>query len=152
MTINMVLLLQFLAALTNALKLKKLPIQNARIVLNGAGAAGIAISKLLIQAGAQDLTLCDKTGPLYPGLEGMTSAQAEMALVTNKHNIKGTLKDALVDADVFIGVSAPNIVTEQMVSSMAKDPIVFPMANPTPEIMPDLAKKAGAFIVGTGRS
>ena len=82
----------------------------------------------------------------------MTSAQAKMALITNKHNLKGTLKDALVDADVFIGVSAPNIVTEQMVASMAKDPVVFAMANPTPEIMPNLAKKAGAFIVGTGRS
>lgn len=141
-----------LAALTNALKLKKLPLKDARIVLNGAGAAGIAISKLLIQAGAEDLTLCDKMGPLYPGLEGMTSAQADMALITNKRNVKGALKDALVDADVFIGVSAPNIVTEDMITSMAKDPIIFPMANPTPEIMPDLAKNAGAFIVGTGRS
>lgn len=141
-----------LAALTNALKLKKLPLKDARIVLNGAGAAGIAIAKLLIKAGAEDLTLCDKKGPLYPGLEDMTSAQADMALITNKHNIKGALKDALVDADVFIGVSAPNIVTEDMVASMAKDPIIFPMANPTPEIMPDLAKNAGAFIVGTGRS
>ncbi len=141
-----------LAALLNALKIKKLSIKDARIVLNGAGAAGIAISKLLIEDGAQDLTICDKTGPLYPGLEGMTPAQAEMALITNKHNVRETLKDALVDADVFIGVSAPNIVTEEMIASMAKDPVVFPMANPTPEIMPDLAKKAGAYIVGTGRS
>ena len=141
-----------LAALLNALKLKKLPIKDARIVLNGAGAAGIAISKLIIEAGAKDLTICDKTGPLYPGLLGMTSTQAEMALITNKHNIKGTLSDAMVSADVFIGVSAPNIVSEAMISSMAKDPIVFAMANPTPEIMPDIAKKAGAYIIGTGRS
>lgn len=141
-----------LAALTNALKLKKLPIGNARIVLNGAGAAGTAVSKLLIEAGAKDLTLCDKNGPLYPGLAGMTSSQEEMAQITNKRKIKGTLKDALVDADVFIGVSAPNIVTKEMIASMAKGPIVFAMANPTPEIMPDLAKEAGAFIVGTGRS
>lgn len=141
-----------LAALLNALKLKNIPISDARIVLNGAGAAGIAISKLLVLAGAKDLTICDKSGPLYVGLEGMTPAQAEMAIITNKRNTKGTLKDALKDADVFIGVSAPNIVTEEMVASMAKDPIVFPMANPTPEIMPDKAKNAGAFIIGTGRS
>ena len=140
------------AALINALKLAGKTFETATFVVNGAGAAGIAIAKHLLSFGAGNLILCDKDGIIYNGAEGLTSAQQEMALITNKQGLRGTLADAMKGADVFIGVSRPNLVTKEMVASMADKSIVFPMANPTPEIMPDEAKEGGAFIVGTGRS
>lgn len=140
------------AALINALKVVKKDIGNVRIVINGAGSAGIAIASFLIRMGVSDMILCDKAGTLYDGKDGMTSAQAELARITNKEKLDGTLKDAMRGADVFIGVSAPGIVSEEMVASMNKGAIVFPMANPVPEISPELALKAGAAVVGTGRS
>lgn len=140
------------AALINALKIVKKEWADLKVVISGAGAAGVAIGKMLLNAGAGDVIICDRVGPLAYGDERLAPAKAEIAEITNKNRIKGTLADAMVDADVFIGVSAPKIVTEAMVASMAKDAIVMPMSNPEPEIMPDLAKKAGARIVGTGRS
>ncbi len=140
------------SALINALKLVKKDIDKVKVVINGAGAAGLAIGKHLMNVGVKHLTFCDKFGIIYKGNENNNSAQEEIAQVTNLENKKGTLKDALVGADVFVGVSAPNLVDEEMVKSMKKDAILFPMANPTPEIMPDLAKAAGAAVVGTGRS
>lgn len=141
-----------LAAMLNALKLTGKKLEEIRVVTSGAGAAGIAIIKLLISMGLKDVVLCDRSGAIYKGREGLNAEKAEMAEMTNKEMRKGTLADVLAGADVFIGVSAPGCVTEEMVKSMAPDPILFPMANPTPEIMPDLAKKAGAAVVGTGRS
>jgi Malic enzyme len=141
-----------LSALLSALKLEKKEMKDISIVINGAGSAGIAIAKLLIKSGAGDVTLCDKAGALYKGKEGMNPAQESMAEITNKRMVKGTLKDAMAGANVFIGVSAPGVVTKDMVSSMAPGAMVFPMANPTPEIFPEEAKAAGARIVGTGRS
>ncbi len=140
------------AALINALKLVKKDIESIKVVINGAGSAGIAIGKHLMNMGVKNLTFCDRCGIICDGDENNNEAQAEIAKVTNLEHKKGDLSVAMVGADVFIGVSAPNIVTGDMVSSMAKDAIVFPMANPTPEIMPDLAKQAGARVVGTGRS
>ena len=140
------------AALINALKLVKKEIGKVQVVINGAGSAGIAIGKHLMNMGVKNLTFCDRFGIIYKGNENNNPAQEEIANVTNLENKKGTLKDALVGADVFIGVSAPNLVDEEMVKSMNSDAILFPMANPTPEIMPDVAKKAGARVVGTGRS
>ena len=140
------------AALINALKVVKKDISSVRVVINGAGSAGIAIANFLLKMGVTDMILCDKAGTLYDGKDGMTSAQAELAKITNKDSLDGTLSDAMRGADVFIGVSAPNIVSEEMVASMNKGAIVFPMANPTPEISPELAVKAGAAVVGTGRS
>lgn len=142
------------AALLNALKIVKKDIKEIKVVTSGAGAAGIAIIKLLIAIGLNpaNVILTDRTGAIYKGREGLNAIKEEMAEITNSEKKAGTLADVLKGADVFIGVSAPNCVTEEMVKSMAKDPIVFPMANPTPEIMPDLAKKAGAAVVGTGRS
>lgn len=140
------------AALINALKLVKKKIDEVKIVINGAGSAGIAIGKHLLNIGVKHLTFCDKKGIIIQGDENNNDVQEEIAKITNLENKKGTLKDALCGADVFVGVSAPNLVTEDMVKSMAEDSILFPMANPTPEIMPDLAKKAGARVVGTGRS
>ena len=140
------------AALLNALKIVKKDIDKIKVVINGAGSAGIAIGKHLLNIGVKNLTMVDRFGIICRGDEGLNEAHKEMSLLTNKDLKKGTLKDAMVGADVFIGVSAPNIVSEEMIRSMADDSIVFPMANPTPEIMPDLAKKAGARIVGTGRS
>jgi len=140
------------AALINALKVVGKKIDEVNVVINGAGSAGIAIGKHLLNIGVKNLTMCDKFGILSKDDESLNDAHKEMAKLTNKQNKKGTLKDALVGADVFIGVSAPNIVSEEMVKSMNKDAIVFPMANPNPEILPDLAKKAGAKVVGTGRS
>ena len=140
------------AALINALKVVKKDINNVKVVINGAGSAGIAIAKHILNLGVKNLTMCDKFGIIYKGNKDNNPAQEEMAAVTNLEGKKGNLADALIDADVFIGVSAPNIVTEDMINSMNKDAIVFPMANPTPEIMPDLALKAGAKVVGTGRS
>ena len=140
------------AALINALKLVKKEIGKVQVVINGAGSAGIAIGKHLMNMGVKNLTFCDRFGIIYKGNENNNPAQEEIANVTNLENKKGTLKDALMGADVFIGVSAPNLVDEEMVKSMNSDAILFPMANPTPEIMPDVAKKAGARVVGTGRS
>ena len=140
------------AALLNALKITGRDIAQARVVLNGAGSAGIAIAKHLMNLGVQDLTLVDRFGVIDEGMEELNPAQAEMAKVTNRGHLRGTLADALRGADVFIGVSAPGVVNQEMVRSMAADPIVFAMANPTPEIMPDQALAAGAKVIGTGRS
>ncbi len=140
------------AALLNALKITGRDIAQARVVLNGAGSAGIAIAKHLMNLGVQDLTLVDRFGVIDEGMAELNPAQAEMAKVTNRGHLRGTLADALRGADVFIGVSAPGIVNQEMVRSMAADPIVFAMANPTPEIMPDQALAAGAKVIGTGRS
>ncbi|MDE6036245.1 MAG: NADP-dependent malic enzyme [Ruminococcus sp.] len=142
-----------LAAMLNALKLTGKHIDDIRVVTSGAGAAGIAIIKLLISMGLKDVVLCDRKGAIYKGrTEDMNPVKEEMAEITNKHLRKGTLAEVIKGADVFIGVSAPNCLTKDMVKSMAKDPIIFPMANPTPEIMPEDAIEAGAVVVGTGRS
>ncbi len=140
------------AALLGALKVTHRDIAEVRLVLNGAGSAGIAIAKHLLNLGVKHLTLCDRFGIICKGMEELNPAQAEMAEVTNLEHLHGTLADALVGADAFIGVSAPNVLTQAMIKTMAKDPIVFAMANPTPEIMPDEALAAGAAVVGTGRS
>ena len=140
------------AALLNALKVVKKDIKKINIVICGAGSAGIAICKHLFNLGAENITMLDSRGIVCKGDSLLNPAQAEIAEVTNKSLKKGKIGDAMVGADVFIGVSAPNIVTMEMIKSMSNDAIVFPMANPTPEIMPDLAKEAGARIVGTGRS
>ncbi len=140
------------AALINALKLVGKKIGDVKVVINGAGSAGIAIGKHLMNMGVKNLTYCDRFGIIYKGSPDNNPAQEEIAEVTNLENKKGTLADALCGTDVFIGVSAPNLVTPEMVKSMAEDAILFPMANPTPEIMPDVAKEAGARVVGTGRS
>ena len=140
------------AALLNALKVVKKDISQIKVVINGAGSAGTAIGMHLMKLGVKNLTMVDKFGIICEGDETLSSAHKELSKITNREHKKGTLVDAMAGADVFIGVSAPNIVSEEMVSSMAEGSIVFPMANPTPEIMPDLAKKAGAKVVGTGRS
>lgn len=140
------------AALINALKLVGKEIDKVKVVINGAGSAGIAIGKHLMNIGVKNLTFCDRFGIICQGDKNNNPAQEEISKVTNLECKKGTLADALVGADVFIGVSAPNLVTPDMVKSMAADAIMFPMANPTPEIMPDVAKAAGARVVGTGRS
>ncbi|GAA0080207.1 NAD-dependent malic enzyme [Clostridium sporogenes] len=141
-----------LAGIYNALRFVGKKLEEARIVINGAGSAGISICKLLLQAGAKNIIMCDKEGSLVKGNNNLNEAQKLIAEVTNKENEKGTLKDVIKGKDVFIGVSAPNILTEEMVATMNNDSIVFAMANPTPEIMPDKAKKAGARVVATGRS
>lgn len=141
-----------LAGIINALKVTGKKKEGCKIVVNGAGSAGIAISKLLLRYGFPNLTLCDKSGILNKESKDLNWMQKEMMEVTNTEGKSGTLADAFVGADIFVGVSAPNIVSEEMVASMNKDAILFAMANPTPEIMPDLAKKAGAKVVGTGRS
>ena len=140
------------AAILNAVKVTGRTAGNLRLVINGAGAAGISIAKMLMRFNFGDIILCDKEGTVYEGSPYNNEEQERMAKVTNKDNIKGTLADAMKGADVFIGVSRPRLVTQDMVRSMAKDPIVFAMANPVPEIMPELAKEAGACVVGTGRS
>ncbi len=141
-----------LSALLNALKIVKKDIKDVKIVTSGAGAAGIAIIKLLIAMGLEEVIMCDSRGAIYEGRDGLNKEKEEMALITNKNKVQGTLEEVLVGADVFIGVSAPGVITKEMVSTMAKDSILFPMANPTPEIMPDLAKEGGAAVIGTGRS
>ena len=141
-----------LAAMINALKLTGKKIEDIKVVTSGAGAAGIAIIKLLIAVGLKNVIMCDRTGAIYKGRDNLNKEKQEMAEISNQDMVKGSLEDVIKGADVFIGVSAPNTVTETMVKSMAKDPILFPMANPTPEIMPDIAIKAGAAVVGTGRS
>ena len=140
------------SALLNALRVVKKDIAEVKVVINGAGSAGIAIGKHLLNMGVKNLTMVDRFGIICRGMEELNPAQAEMAEITNLEHKRGNLADAMAGSDVFIGVSAPGVVTEDMVRSMAPDSIVFPMANPTPEIMPDLAKKAGARVVGTGRS
>lgn len=141
-----------LAGIINALKVTKKTKEECHVVVNGAGSAGVAIAKLLLRYGFKDVVMCDKSGIIsssYPNLNWM---QKEMAKVTNLSGKTGSLADALKGADIFVGVSAPNIVTEEMAASMNKDAIIFAMANPIPEIMPDIAKKAGVKVVGTGRS
>jgi malate dehydrogenase (oxaloacetate-decarboxylating) len=140
------------AGLINALKIVDKKIEEIEVVVNGAGSAGIAISKLLLNMGVKNLVLCDRNGIIDEEYQGANWAQLEMAKVTNKNKEKGSLKDAMKGKDVFIGVSAPGIVTKEMISSMKEKSIVFAMANPVPEIMPDEAKEGGAFIIGTGRS
>ena len=140
------------SALINAAKVAKKNLEDLTVVINGAGSAGIAIGKMILQLKVKNLIMCDRFGILYRGADNMNDAQKAMAEITNKENIKGSLKDAMKGADVFVGVSAPNVVDENMIKSMNEKPILFPMANPTPEIMPDKAKEAGAYIVGTGRS
>ncbi|MCR5546515.1 MAG: NAD-dependent malic enzyme [Lachnospiraceae bacterium] len=141
-----------LSAIINSLKITGKKKEECKIVVNGAGAAGIAITKLLLRYGFKHAILCDRTGIISSSRDNLNDMKKEMLKVTNPDDISGTLKDALVGADIFIGVSAPNSVTKEMVQSMNQDPIIFAMANPTPEIMPDEAKAAGAKIVGTGRS
>ena len=141
-----------LAGIINALKVTGKKKEDCRVVVNGAGSAGVAITKLLLNYGFPHITMCDKTGMLCKGMEGLNWMQEKMVEVTNLEHKTGTLADALKGADIFVGVSAPGIVSQEMVASMNKDTILFAMANPVPEIMPDLAKAAGARVVGTGRS
>lgn len=140
------------AALLNAVKLTGKKMGDLRIVINGAGSAGIAIARLLLKMNFGDVILCDSKGSVYKGREGMNVGKKEIAELTNKGLLKGSLADAMKGSDIFIGVSAPDVVSEAMVASMNEKSIVLPMANPVPEIMPDKAKHAGAFVVGTGRS
>ena len=142
-----------LAGLTNALQLVGKRKQDVRVVVNGAGAAGISVTKLLLSDGIQDITLCDRTGAIYAGREkGMNAIKEEMAAVTNPSRIQGSLADAVRGADVFIGVSAPGVLTTEMVKTMAADAVIFACANPTPEIFPEDAKAGGAAVIATGRS
>ena len=141
-----------LAGLNNALKVVGKKKEEVKIVTSGAGAAAIAIVKLLLSAGFRNITMCDRKGAIYKGREGLNWIKEEMALVTNPENIKGSLADAIKGADVFIGVSAPNTLSVDMVKTMNRDAIVFACANPTPEIFPDDAKKGGAKVIATGRS
>lgn len=141
-----------LAGIINALKVVKKQTADCKVVVNGAGSAGVAITKLLLKYGFSNLLMCDKSGILSKTSEGLNWMQKKMVEVTNPHQETGTLADAMRDADIFVGVSAPNIVTPDMVKAMHPDAILFAMANPVPEIMPDIAKAAGAKIVGTGRS
>lgn len=142
-----------LAGLLNALRLVGKKIEDVRIVVNGAGASATAVTKLLLSEGVNNIIVCDREGALYADrAEGMNSAKRELASITNRDNEKGLLVDVIKDADVFIGLSAGNVLTAEMVKSMGKDPIIFALANPTPEIAPELAKEAGARIVATGRS
>ena len=141
------------AGLLNALKLNHKKIEDIRVAVNGAGAAGVAIVKLMLLIGVKDVILCDTKGIIYEGRPfGMNPFKDEMAKITNREKKQGTLADALVGADVFVGVSAAGAVTKEMVRSMHRDPVIFAMANPVPEIMPDEAKEAGALVIGTGRS
>lgn len=141
-----------LAGIINALKVTGKKKENCRVVINGAGSAGIAITRLLLTYGFSHITMCDRAGILYKGMEGLNWMQDKMMETTNKEGRRGSLWDAIEGADIFVGVSAPGIVTQEMVASMNMDAILFAMANPVPEIMPDLAKAAGARVVGTGRS
>ena len=140
------------AALLNALKVVKKDIGEIRVVINGAGSAGTAIGMHLLKLGVKNLIMVDRFGIICEGMDGLNDAHKELAKITNKEHIEGNLADALKGADVFIGVSAPNIVSSEMIGTMAEGAIVFPMANPVPEILPDLAKAGGAAVVGTGRS
>ena len=141
-----------MAAMLNALKVVGKKLDAVTVVTSGAGAAGIAIIKLLIRMGLKEVIMCDRQGAIYEGRDGLNKEKEEMARISNRSMKKGSLADVIKGADVFIGVSAPGTLTQDMVRSMAKDPIIFPMANPVPEIMPDEAKAAGAAVIGTGRS
>ena len=141
-----------LAGLTNALKIVGKKMEDIHVVVNGAGAAATAITKLLISRGLKNVILCDRKGAIYDGREGLNPAKEEMAKITNPEKKAGSLADVIVGADVFIGVSAPGVLTADMVATMAKDPVVFACANPVPEILPDEAKKAGVKVMATGRS
>lgn len=140
------------AGILNALRVVGKRRDSVRVVFSGAGAAGISIAKMLLNFGFEDIIMCDRAGIIHEGAESNNSEQEEMARITNRGGMRGSLKDAMKGADVFVGVSRPGLVTEEMIKTMADRPIVFAMANPVPEIMPDLAKKAGAAVVGTGRS
>ncbi|NLY82150.1 MAG: NADP-dependent malic enzyme [Clostridiales bacterium] len=140
------------AGVLNAIRYTRRRKGNLKLVINGGGAAGLSIAKLFVQMGFGDVIICDINGAIYEGSKFNNSEQEKVAKITNKENAKGNLAEVIKNADVFVGVSRPNLVSEDMIKSMAKNPIVFSMANPVPEIMPDLAKKAGACIVGTGRS
>ncbi len=140
------------AALLNALKFVGKSIEDAKVVINGAGSAGIAIANLLMQLGLKNLTMCDRFGAIYEGCPNMTEAQEEIAKVTNREQKQGSLADIIKEKDVFIGVSAPNVLSTEMVKTMAENSIVFACANPTPEIYPDEAKAGGAVVIATGRS
>jgi malate dehydrogenase (oxaloacetate-decarboxylating) len=141
-----------LAAMLNALKIVKKDLEDLEVVVNGSGAAGIAVTKLLMSMGLKRVILCDTKGAIYEGRDGLNAEKAVMARISNLQKKQGSLKEVIVGADVFIGVSAPNMVTSEMVRTMAPDPLIFAMANPVPEIMPEEAKAAGAKVVGTGRS
>lgn len=141
-----------LAGMTNALKIVGKKIEDIKVVVNGAGAAATAITKLLISRGLKNVILCDRKGAIYNGREGLNSAKQEMAEITNPNKEAGSLADVIKGADAFVGVSAPGVLTSEMVATMAKDPIVFACANPVPEILPDEAKKAGVAVMATGRS
>lgn len=141
-----------LAAMINALKIVGKEMKDIKVVVNGLGAAGTAITKLLLSTGVRNIITCDSQGAIYEGKEGLDPEKQAIAKITNPEKLTGTLEDAIVGADVFLGVSVANVLTQDMVRTMAKDAIVFAMANPVPEIMPDLAKEAGARVVGTGRS
>jgi len=140
------------SGIINALKLVKKDFKDIKVVVNGSGAAGIAVTKLLMSMGLKTAIICDRKGAIYEGRENLGGEKTLMAKVTNKEKVKGVLKDVIVGADVFIGVSDANLVSQDMVRTMAKDAIIFAMANPNPEILPDLAKEAGVRVVGTGRS
>ncbi len=140
------------AAMLNALKVVKKNIEDIKVVINGAGSAGTAIGLHLMKLGVKNLVMVDRFGVICEGMDGLSDAHKELAQITNKEHITGGLSDALKGSDVFIGVSAPNIVSPEMISTMAEGAVVFPMANPVPEILPDLAKQGGAAVVGTGRS
>ena len=141
-----------MAAMINALKVVGKKINEIKVVTSGAGAAGIAIIKLLISMGLKNVIMCDRKGAIYKGREGLNKEKEEMAEISNQNMEKGSLADVIKGADVFIGVSAPGTVTQEMIHTMAPNPILFPMANPTPEIMPEEAKAAGTAVIGTGRS
>jgi malate dehydrogenase (oxaloacetate-decarboxylating) len=141
-----------LAALVNAMKIVKKSVPSLKVIINGAGAAGNSIARLLMSSGISNVILCDRKGALYRGMEARDAEKQAMAEVTNPYNIRGTLSDVIKGADVFIGVSAPGVLTTEMVQNMSKDAVVFAMANPTPEIFPEDAKAGGARIIGTGRS
>ena len=141
-----------LAGLINAVKVVGKEMKDLHVVVSGAGAAAIAITKLLLSAGVADAILCDRSGAIYEGRDGLNDVKVEMSKITNKEKRAGTIADVIKGADVFVGVSAPGVLTQEMVKTMAKDPIVFACANPTPEIDPALAKEAGAAVIGTGRS
>ena len=140
------------AALINACRLTGRELADVRVVFSGAGAAGISIAKLMQRMGVRDVIICDRTGAIYEGREGLNPEKAEIATWTNREGVKGSLADAVKGAEVFVGVSAPGVLTQDMVRTMAADPIIFACANPVPEIMPDEAKRGGAAVVGTGRS
>ncbi len=141
-----------LAGMINACRLTKRELKDLTVIINGAGAAGVAIVKLLFAAGVKEVIMCDSKGVIHTGRTDLNPVKEEMSKLTNKNQRTGTLTDAVIGADVFIGVSAPGVLTKDMVKTMAKDPIIFAMANPTPEIMPHEAKEAGAHIIATGRS